>query len=135
VIDTPSGDLGIVCSSLLAATVVVVPTVPRGDDLVGVRVTLDLVRRVAVEPRDRLRLLLIQVSTGSSGFVAQRLLRRFGEEADAFRAQIPPCDPDSLQADLPRPAHAYRAVVRELLALERSAGREGSTVLDGGRSR
>jgi hypothetical protein len=127
-----SRDLGIVCSSVLAANHVVIPTPPWGDDLAGVRVTLDLLRRVAAQPHNRVSILLSHTSDHSGRLVAERLLGRFDDEAGVLSAHVPQLDSAGLCAGLPGPGRAYRAVVDELVVLDESLREGDMAVLGGG---
>ena len=118
VLDTPAGDLGIVCSALLAATQVLVPASPRSGDLPALGATLDLVRRVGAVPRARVSVLASPITDPWGRRARRQVLSLFGEGGRVLRVRVPGRAAAEPHLGLPSPDRSYRRVAVELLRLE-----------------
>jgi chromosome partitioning protein len=88
VVDTPPGDLGIIRSAILAASIVLVPVSPTGLDLNRIRPTFDTLSEIAVSHPVAVGVLLTKVRRGTrSARAARGILAEHGYPA--MRTEIP----------------------------------------------
>jgi chromosome partitioning protein len=88
VIDTPPGDLGIIRSAILAASIVLVPVSPTGLDLNRIRPTFEVLAEIGVSHPVSVGVLLTKVRRGTrSARAARGILAEHGYPA--MRTEIP----------------------------------------------
>jgi chromosome partitioning protein len=88
VVDTPPGDLGIIRSAILAASIVLVPVSPTGLDLNRIRPTFETLSEIAVSHPVAVGVLLTKVRRGTrSARAARGILAEHGYPA--MRTEIP----------------------------------------------
>jgi chromosome partitioning protein len=88
VVDTPPGDLGIIRSAILAASIVLVPVSPTGLDLNRIRPTFEALSEIAVSHPVAVGVLLTKVRRGTrSARSARGILAEHGYPA--MRTEIP----------------------------------------------
>jgi chromosome partitioning protein len=88
VVDTPPGDLGIIRSAILAASIVLVPVSPTGLDLNRIRPTFEVLAEIGVSHPVSVGVLLTKVRRGTrSARAARGILAEHGYPA--MRTEIP----------------------------------------------
>ena len=88
VVDTPPGDLGIIRSAILAASIVLVPVSPSGLDLNRIRPTFEVLAEIAISHPVEVGVLLTKVRRGTrSARAARGILAEHGYSA--MRTEIP----------------------------------------------
>jgi chromosome partitioning protein len=88
VVDTPPGDLGIIRSAILAASIVLVPVSPTGLDLNRISPTFETLSEIAVSHPVAVGVLLTKVRRGTrSARAARGILAEHGYPA--MRTEIP----------------------------------------------
>jgi chromosome partitioning protein len=88
IVDTPPGDLGIIRSAILAASIVLVPVSPTGLDLNRIRPTFEVLAEIGVSHPVSVGVLLTKVRRGTrSARSARGILAEHGYPA--MRTEIP----------------------------------------------
>jgi cellulose biosynthesis protein BcsQ len=117
VIDTPSGYLGIVCSALLAADEVVIPSPPGSGDLACLRLTVDFAVEVGKLSPVQVRVLLIRM--GAARALGAGALLEDSTRPYLMETTVPILEQAGLSMTSPAVADTYREVGGELLGATR----------------
>jgi len=126
VIDTPSNHVGILCSALLFADEVVIPSPPGSADLACLRLTVDFAIEVGKLSPVQVRVLLIRM--GAARALGAGALLEDSTRPYLMEAAVPVLERTTLSVASPAAADAYRAVVGELLGATRGRGTPITTV-------